>query len=65
MVSKFNEQSALERMKKDLRYLRRQHEEMEQNISMKIEAARELKRHARHTQHLINDYEEVIQKLEG
>jgi hypothetical protein len=38
---------------------------MEQNISMKIEAARELKRHARHTQHLINDYEDVIRKLEG
>jgi hypothetical protein len=35
------------------------------DITTKIEAARELKRHARHTQHLISDYEDVIRKLEG
>jgi 3-hydroxyisobutyrate dehydrogenase-like beta-hydroxyacid dehydrogenase len=65
MASKFSEKSALERMRKDLRYLRRQHEEMKADISMKMQAARELNRHARHTQHLIDDYEEVIRKLQG
>ena len=55
----------MERMRKDLKYLKRQHEEMVNDATLKIEAARELRRHARHTQHLINDYEDVIQKLEG
>ncbi|MBW3114232.1 hypothetical protein KYJ26_20400 [Bacillus sp. MCCB 382] len=64
-ISKFSEKSALERMRKDLRYLKRQHEEMLADCETKIQAARELRRHARHTEHLINDYEEVIRKLEG
>jgi hypothetical protein len=63
--SKFNEKSALERIRKDLKFLKRQHEEMVSDATTKIEAARELRRHARHTQHLINDYEDVIRKLEG
>jgi prefoldin subunit 5 len=65
MGYKFNENSALERIAKDKAYLERQREDMKKEISDKIEAARNLKRHLRHTEYLISDYEETLKKLQG
>jgi septal ring factor EnvC (AmiA/AmiB activator) len=65
MGYKFSENSALERIAKDKAYLERQREDMKKEISDKIEAARNSKRHLRHTEYLISDYEETLKKLQG
>jgi hypothetical protein len=65
MTSKYTDKSALDLMKKEIKILKRQREEMAEKRKIHLEAARTTEEHIEHMDFLIMDYEEAVRKVEG
>jgi hypothetical protein len=52
-------------MKKEIKILKRQREDMAEKRKIHLEAAQTTLEHMEHMDWLINDYEDVLRKVEG